>query len=355
MIGDAAQIISDIEALKKEIKMLRRIVHPNIVRYICTDVDRKRHIINILQEYVPGGSVRNLLDRFGPLDEKIVKVYTKQILDGLKYLHSQGIVHRNLKCSNILVDNEATVKLSDFGASRRISFSESHKKSQGESTKESITRTEFSDSLRASPYWMAPEVVTNTGVHKAADVWSVGCVMLEMRTGRPPWSELGTDVVKVLNAIATSTEGPAIPEGVFSDRALNCLKRCFAREPERRPTVEALLQDSFIVHQDGDSDSHAWHTVKQMSQCLQQENATATKKIEGAKAEDEISVSSSVIMEESLENGKTQEQIIQSKLAEELKLKEQAQQADMKRLKEEQRKKWEEELRKELERQKVKK
>ena len=73
-------------------------------------------------EYVPGGSIRNLLNQFEAFDERLVKIYTRQMLEGLKYLHDNGIIHRDLKCANVLVDNMGVIKLSDFGASKRIIY-----------------------------------------------------------------------------------------------------------------------------------------------------------------------------------------------------------------------------------------
>jgi Serine/threonine protein kinase len=71
-------------------------------------------------EFVPGGSVRQLLNKFTKLHEKTVQKYTAQLLLGLEYLHSKDIIHRDIKCANLLVDNEGTIKLSDFGASKYI-------------------------------------------------------------------------------------------------------------------------------------------------------------------------------------------------------------------------------------------
>lgn len=76
--------------------------------------------MDILLEFVPGGSIRQLLDKFLSFDERLVKLYTRQMLDGLQYLHDKGIVHRDLKCANVLVDNMGVIKLSDFGASKKI-------------------------------------------------------------------------------------------------------------------------------------------------------------------------------------------------------------------------------------------
>ena len=106
------------------------------------------------------------------------------MLEGLKYLHGNDIIHRDLKCANVLVDNMGVIKLSDFGASKKIlqSFDDYGVKSE-----------KLSKSVIGSPYWMAPEVIKKTGHGKPADIWGLGCCVLEMLTSKPPWTEYGKD------------------------------------------------------------------------------------------------------------------------------------------------------------------
>jgi len=94
------------------------------------------------------------------------------MLEGLKYLHDRGIIHRDLKCANVLVDNMGIVKLSDFGASKNIL--EHLDPSVG------ISESRMSKSVAGSPYWMAPEVVKRAGHDGAADIWGLGCCVIEM-------------------------------------------------------------------------------------------------------------------------------------------------------------------------------
>jgi len=141
---DTAQ--KEVLALKHEIALLTKLHHPNIVNYIDTRVLPEENRVEIVLEFVPGGSVKALLDKFGPLSEKVTKLYTKQLLDGLSYVHSKGVMHRDLKCANILVDNDAHIKISDFGASTIVKSNYS----------KDIANQ--SKSLKGSPYWISPEV-----------------------------------------------------------------------------------------------------------------------------------------------------------------------------------------------------
>jgi serine/threonine protein kinase len=108
-------------------------------------------------------------------------------------LHDNGIIHRDLKCANILVSSDGEAKISDLGTSRRLN--------QFNSSLESNEFTELCMSLKGSPYWMAPEVVKKTGHTLSADIWSIGCLAIEMLTGRPTWAEHGNNPSKILRII----------------------------------------------------------------------------------------------------------------------------------------------------------
>jgi serine/threonine protein kinase len=129
------------------------------VQYYYSDISDNGKGIDLILENVPGGSIRKLLDKYVSFDERLVKIYTHQMLQGLSYLHQHGIVHRDLKCANVLVDNKGVVKLSDFGASKRIvdhTFN-------GEGNQQNVNEFNLSKSVRGSPYWMAPEVIKREG------------------------------------------------------------------------------------------------------------------------------------------------------------------------------------------------
>lgn len=125
------------------------------------------------------------------------------MLEGLTYLHERGIIHRDLKCANVLVDNMGVVKLSDFGASKNIL------QNVGATGSVKLSKT-----ITGSPYWMAPEVVKKVGHSKAADIWSLGCCVIEMLTSKPPWSEYGKDSNIIMNTIKNTNKPPRYPDNI---------------------------------------------------------------------------------------------------------------------------------------------
>eukprot|EP01041_Mallomonas_annulata_P007674 gene7674-15707_t len=138
----------ELNALENEINLLRSLKHPNIVRYIGTEITPES--LSIFLEYVPGGSLKTLIDKFGHLEDAVVKSYTRQILLGLEYLHRNGIAHRDIKGANCLVGNIGVVKLSDFGASKQWRPAAATSTTSG---------TTSGHEIRGTPLWMAPEVI----------------------------------------------------------------------------------------------------------------------------------------------------------------------------------------------------
>ncbi|KAJ5345325.1 Sterile alpha motif type 1 [Penicillium brevicompactum] len=172
-----------VNALKHEIELLQGMSHPNIVQYLGTVADDQ--YLNIFLEYVPGGSIATMLKQYNTFQEPLVKNFVRQILAGLSYLHSQDIIHRDIKGANILVDNKGGVKISDFGISKRVEASHLLGARASGSGGGHIHRT----SLQGSVYWMAPEVVRQTAHTKKADIWSLGCLVVEMFIGAHPFPD----------------------------------------------------------------------------------------------------------------------------------------------------------------------
>lgn len=223
-------------ATSKEIEVMKGIHHDNIVQYLGTLV--KDNILNIFMEYVPGGSLSSLVSFYGALKEQTIRRYTKQILHGLVYLHKSGIVHRDIKGANILVDPSGKVKLADFGCSKKFS--------------NATVGTANYKSIVGTPWWMAPEVFRSTGYGRAADIWSLGCTIIEMATCHPPWSEC-TNMVATLFKISHTDQLPDIPASL-SRHCKDFLAQCFIREPKQRPTAAQLLLHPFITLKGGSDD-----------------------------------------------------------------------------------------------------
>eukprot|EP00775_Hariotina_reticulata_P009871 gene9871-10029_t len=203
------RVAEHIKALEAEVEVLKTLQHENIVRYLGTE--RTEDALHIFLEYVPEGSIASMLAKFGALPESVIRLYTAQLLRGLEYLHQKGIMHRDIKGANILIASNGTVKLADFGASKEI--------------EDLATIGSGSKSIRGTPYWMAPEVIKQTGHGRPADIWSLGCTVIEMATGKPPWSTCAGPVAAMFQ-IASSKDPPPLPEHL-SREAKDFLLLCF--------------------------------------------------------------------------------------------------------------------------------
>jgi len=187
--------------------------------------------LNIFLEYVPGGSVTALLRNYGAFEETLVSNFTRQISQGLTYLHDRGIIHRDIKGANILVDNKGGVKISDFGISKKVDV-------------QALTGARLHrPSLQGTVFWMAPEVVKQSAHTQKADIWSVGCLVVEMLTGEHPWASLTQ--MQAIFKIGSSAK-PTIPSDI-SPEAHDFLTRTFDVDYEARPSASELQQHPFIT------------------------------------------------------------------------------------------------------------
>ena len=187
-----------IAALNQEIETMKDLDHANIVQYL--GCERKEFSISIFLGYIPGGSVGSCLKKHGKFEEPVVRSLTRQMLDGLAYLHREGILHRDLKGDNILLDLDGTCKISDFGISKKT---------------EDIYGNDASNNMQGSVFWMAPEVVNpkkDQGYSAKVDIWSVGCVVLEMFAGRRPWEN--EETIGAIFKIGSERMAPPVPDDV---------------------------------------------------------------------------------------------------------------------------------------------
>ncbi|XP_045824023.1 mitogen-activated protein kinase kinase kinase 5-like [Trifolium pratense] len=229
LLPDDPKFADCIKQLHQEIRILGQLHHPNIVQYYGSDIVGDR--VRIYMEYVQLGSLNKFMhEHSGAMTESVVCNFTRHILSGLAYLHSTKTIHRDIKCANLLVDASGIVKLAGFRMSKIL-------------TKKSSELL-----LNRSPYWMAPELMvasmkkaTNPNVAMAVDIWSLGCTVIEMLTGKPPWSEFSGHQA-MFKALHRS---PDIPK-TLSPEGHDFLEQCFRRNPVERPSAAELLTHAFV-------------------------------------------------------------------------------------------------------------
>lgn len=205
-----------------EINLLKNLNHKNIVKY--HGFMQKFDTLYILLEYCNHGSLKNLISPNKGLEESIAKDYIIQTLEGLVYLHSQGVIHRDIKAANLLLDLNNVVKLADFGVSTRVN------------------NISMAMTLVGSLNWMAPEILFNKGASTLSDIWSLGATVVELITGNPPFHNLVD--INIFYAIENDHYIP--PDNLFSENAKDFLNECFQKNMYRRPTAKNLLKHKWL-------------------------------------------------------------------------------------------------------------
>ncbi|PIA42292.1 hypothetical protein AQUCO_02000029v1 [Aquilegia coerulea] len=215
----------DLNIIMQEIDLLKNLNHKNIVKYLGS-LKTKTHL-HIILEYVENGSLANIIKptKFGPFPESLVAFYIAQVLEGLVYLHEQGVIHRDIKGANILITKEGLVKLADFGVATKLTEADVN-----------------THSVVGTPYWMAPEVIEMSGVCAASDVWSVGCTVIELLTCVPPYYDL--QPMPALFRIVQD-EHPPISDNLSPD-ITDFLRQCFKKDARQRPDAKTLLSHPWI-------------------------------------------------------------------------------------------------------------
>ncbi|CAD7926026.1 unnamed protein product [Amoebophrya sp. A120] len=235
-LHDATDLVK--KNLDGELNSYRSLRHDAIIQYLGHETMTLdgQDVLFIYLEFMPGGSLSAVIHTFGPLDESLVRVYCRQLLRGLAYLHERNFIHRDIKGANILVGLNCCVKLSDFGCAKQI---------MSRSGDQMCAQT-----MTGSIPWMSPDVMKGTPYDTKADIWSLGCLLIEMASGRAPWSELCFDNnIAMLMRIAMTDDVPEIPAHL-SATARNFVARCLTRDPQKRPTAKELLLHDFVQKTD---------------------------------------------------------------------------------------------------------
>ncbi|KAK2643550.1 hypothetical protein Ddye_025313 [Dipteronia dyeriana] len=242
-----ACVFAQIESLENEIRILRSLkTSPYVVKYLGDDDEEEEEFCessttsyrNLHLEYLPGGTVADMATSTSVYvddDESVLRSHVYCIVSAIRQIHSNGVVHCDVKGRNVLVSqNPSFCKLADFGSAREVSSSVDD---------DGTCRAKSVVVPRGSPLWMAPEVVRGEFQGPESDVWSLGCTVVEMVTGKPAWEGSGADT---LSRIGFSDELPKFPSRL-TELGRDFLEKCLRRDPSRRWSCDQLLQHPFLL------------------------------------------------------------------------------------------------------------
>ena len=243
---------NNIEEFQKEIQIYELIQkNENIIKYYGCKNDEEGSFI--ILEHANEDNLKNIIELCGgSLNENLIKKFTKQILKALSFLHNvKKIAHRDIKCSNILLDKNGIIKLIDFGSAGII-----NKKTKKENNKEnndniSNNNNEIIDinkpfrGFKGSWPWCAPEVVSNEYYGTKCDIWSLGCAIIEMG-GMEPWNNTLNGFFEYIQVVGKSERIPEIPKQ-FSNELKDFVLNCLEKDPDKRADANTLLNHFFIT------------------------------------------------------------------------------------------------------------
>eukprot|EP00750_Incisomonas_marina_P018313 INCI2821.1.p1 GENE.INCI2821.1~~INCI2821.1.p1 ORF type:complete len:598 (+),score=103.43 INCI2821.1:2105-3898(+) len=219
----------DYASLMSEIGILRSCDSPFITRYFGSAVSDGD--VWIVLEFCGGGSVSELVsaspDRSLPL--RFIATVTASMVAGLDYLHRNHLLHRDIKCSNVLLTEEGSVKLADFGVCAKLGDTVGAKQ----------------NTLIGTPFWMAPEVIREDFYDYKADIWSLGISVIEMADGAPPFSHMHP--MRAIFLIPMMTSPPQVrDEANYPEEMLDFIAQCLSMTPDNRPSSQALVDHPFV-------------------------------------------------------------------------------------------------------------
>ncbi|KAM7537455.1 hypothetical protein Aperf_G00000073141 [Anoplocephala perfoliata] len=246
---DKSNTSASLEEINREIKSMKNMKNENIVAYYASFVDKTE--LCIVMDLCQRGSLLDVIKfiqskrdiTYGVFDEYTIATILKDVLRGLAYIHEGGLVHRDLKCGNLLVKDDGVIQIADFGVAGFLA-------SQPLSETGSMGPRRFT--FVGTPCWMAPEVMQQTGGYNhKADIWSIGITTIEMATGQAPYAKYTP--MKVL-MLTLKNDPPDIDTGAtvsnqyaeYGHKFRKFTRSCLTKDPTQRPTAKELLSHSYI-------------------------------------------------------------------------------------------------------------
>ncbi|CAJ1455616.1 unnamed protein product [Effrenium voratum] len=227
----AVKVLEESRELHQELELLQSLAHDHIVSYLGHEIHDRQ--LYIFLEYMPEGTLKDKIEEFGAFQEDLCAALGQQVLQGLDYLHEQRVMHRDLKCSNLLLDVSGRVKISDFGCSRWIA------------------KEDLAKSLVGSPFWLPPELLIGAFYDQSADIWSFGCSLVELLTGKRPWMKQVTadNPLAAAHQIRQLTERGERPQldREVSEQCQAFLGCCLKTAAPERHTAKQLLEHKWLV------------------------------------------------------------------------------------------------------------